>query len=87
MEQLDELEQGLLRLLKVLEQLLELLEQLLKVLEQLKTLIDECKPTYSPREFSSIIYVGAYLPGSVQSAVTTLASQISALKIPIPTHL
>ena len=46
----------------------------------METLVVECKPTYSPREFSSIILVGAYVPGSVQSAVTTLASQISAIK-------
>ena len=46
----------------------------------LETLVVECKPTYSPREFSSIILVGAYVPGSVQSAVTTLASQISAIE-------
>lgn len=45
----------------------------------LETLIINCKPFYSPREFSSFVLVGVYIPpqACVADAIQQLADQIT----------
>ena len=53
----------------------------------LETLFIECKPFYSPREFSSIIMAGVYIPDSHPDAVAALASQINNIESSHPDSL
>ena len=49
---------------------------------ELETLIINCRPFYSPREFSSVVLVGVYIPREVNAAkaVNQLADQVLAVE-------
>ena len=49
---------------------------------ELETLIINCRPFYSPREFSSVVLVGVYIPPEVNAAkaINQLADQILSME-------
>ena len=49
---------------------------------ELETLIINCRPFYSPREFSSVVLVGMYIPPEVNAAkaINQLADQILSVE-------
>ena len=49
---------------------------------ELETLIINCRPFYSPREFSSVVLVGVYIPHEVNAAkaINQLADQILSVE-------
>ena len=49
---------------------------------ELETLIINCRPFYSPREFSSVVLVGVYISSEVNAAkaINQLADQILAVE-------
>ena len=55
----------------------------------LESLFIDCKPFYSPREFSSFILAGVYIPpqANVSEALQTLAGQLNGLEAKHPDSL
>ena len=51
-------------------------------LVELETLIVNCRPFYSPREFSSVVLMGVYIPPEVNAAkaINQLADQVLAVE-------
>ena len=49
---------------------------------ELETLIINCRPFYSPREFSSVVLVGVYIPTEVNAAkaINQLADRVLAVE-------
>lgn len=54
---------------------------------ELETLTIKCTPFYSPREFSSLIIISAYIPKWSKNAVLDLASKITPFENDYPSSL
>ena len=53
----------------------------------IETVSVQCRPYYLPREFSSVLVVGVYIPNSAPGAVSTLTNHILALENKYPDSL